>query len=117
MAAAVRYTWLFRTAAVVYLLFGVLWIADATLTDRFAAGRPYLLGAGIAATIVGIFLFTRRKFAVAISGVGAAVVAISAIFFATLAKGPGVLALGLLAVGAGLYAAIAARVLFGHKGE
>lgn len=115
MAAAVRYTGLFRTAAVVCIVFGVFWIADATLLDRFAPVRPYLVGGGIAAIFVGLFLFKRRKFAIAISGAGAAVVAVSSIFFATLAKGPGVLAMGLLAIGTGLYAAIAARVLFGRE--
>ena len=113
MAAVVQYTWMFRTAAVLYLLFGVFWIADATLIDKFASVRPFLVGGGIVAIVVGGFLFARKRFAIALSALGAAIVSICAAVAAPRMVGPGILALGLLAILAGIYAVLSARVLFG----
>jgi hypothetical protein len=116
MAAAVRYTWVFRTAAVVCLLLGGSWLWTATLTDYRPDIRPWLLAFGAIAVVTGIFLFKRRKFAIALSGTGALVVAVASIFAVPIAHGPGLLALGLFALAMGLYAAIAARTLFGGQG-
>ena len=59
--AAVRYLWMFRTAAVVFALLGVSWLYTFALTDLHAAQRPYGLAAGVLALIVSFFLFRRRR--------------------------------------------------------
>lgn len=110
--AAVRYTWMFRTAAVVYLFFGLSGIWRYGLTDFDPQQRPLGVGLGVLAVIVGIFLFRRAKFAIALSALGAACFAILSAFAAPVMRGPVILAIGLLALLCGLYAALAARVLF-----
>jgi hypothetical protein len=110
--AAVRHKWMFRTAAVFFLLFGVFWLVDATLIDRFANLRPYLLAMGVAAIVVGVMLFRLMKAGIAISAAGAAFVSICAAVAAPRMHGPGILLLAMLAVCAGLYAALAVRELF-----
>ena len=110
--AAVRYNWMFRTAAVVFFLFGAFWLFDATWTQKFSGARPYLLAGGVAAIAIGVMLFRRMKTGIALSALGAAVVSICAAVAAPQMHGPGVLALGLLAIVTGLYAALAARELF-----
>ena len=76
--AAVRYAWMFRTAAVVYLLFGLSGIWRFGLTDYDPPHRLLGVGLGALAVIVGVFLFRRAKFAIALSAIGAAIIAISA---------------------------------------
>ena len=110
--AAVRYTWMFRTAAVVYLIFGLSGVWRFGLTDYDPSHRLLGVGLGVSAVIVGVFLFRRAKFAVALSAIGAAIVAIAAAFAAPVMRGPVIVAIGLLSLLCALYAALAARVLF-----
>ena len=107
---------MFRTAAVVYLALGASWLWTASFTGFRPEYRPYLLGLGAAAIAIGIFLFRRQKIAIALSAIGAAVVSISAAFAAPQMRGPGILVLAGLAIVSGLYAALAAREVFGDKG-
>ncbi len=110
--AAVRYTWMFRTAAVVLLLFGVFWLLDATLFDRFARWRLHLVGMGIVAIVLGVMLFRRMKAAIAVSALLAALLSISAAVAAPQMRGPGILLVATVAILSGLYAALATRELF-----
>jgi len=109
--AAVRYPWMFRTAAVVYLLFGLSGIWRFGLTDHDPRNR--LLGVSVSAlaVIIGVFLLRSAKIAIALSAIGAALIAIAAAFAAPVMRGPVILASGLLALLCALYAAFAARVL------
>ena len=113
--AAVRYTWMFRTAAVVFLFFGSVWLWQFGFTDFHVEKRPYGVAAGLLALIVGIFLFNRRGWAIALSAIAAAIVGISAAVFAPNAKGPAILFLALLAIVCVTYATLAARVLFAPR--
>jgi hypothetical protein len=99
MAAAVRYTWMFRTAAVVFLLFGAFALWRYGLTDFQPAQRP----AGLAFGGIGI--------AIGLSALGAGIVCLSATASAPQAKGPVILFLAGLAIVTGLYAALSLRVL------
>ena len=49
MPAAVRYTWMFRTAAVVFLFFGGVWLWRFGFTDFHVEQRLYGLIGGLAA--------------------------------------------------------------------
>jgi hypothetical protein len=116
--SAVRYPWMFRTAAVLYLLFGLsgIWRYGFTNYDE----RHRLLGValGALAVIIGVFLFPRAKFAIALSAFGAVIIAIAAALAAPVMRGPVIIAFGLLALLCALYAALAARVLFArHSGD
>src|SRR5688572_18776537 len=111
MAAVVRYTWMFRTAAVVFLFFGGAWLWRFGLTDYHPEQRPYGLAAGVLALLVGVFLFGRRRWAVGVSAVAAVLVGLSAAVFAPNAKGPAILLLALLALVCVAYATLAARAL------
>lgn len=106
---------MFRTAAVVFLLFGAFWLFDAAWSQKFSGARPYFLAGGLAAIGVGVMLFRRMKAGIALSAVGAAVVSICAAVAAPQMHGPGIFALGLLAIVTGLYAALSARELFGRE--
>jgi len=110
--AAVRYTGMFRAAAVLYLLFGSSAAWRFGMTDYDPSHRLLGVGLGVLAIVVGVFLFRREKFAIALSAIGAAVVAIAGVFAAPVMQGPVILAVGLLALLCGLYAALAARVVF-----
>lgn len=112
MPAVVRYVWMFRTAAVVFLFFGGVWLWRFGLTDYHPEQRPYGLVAGCLALLVGLFLFRRHRAAIGFSAVAAALVAIAAAVFAPSAKGPALLFLAALAIVCAIYAALAARVLF-----
>lgn len=112
--AVVRNKWMFRTAAVFCVLFGVFWLVDATLYDRFASLRPYLLGMGVAAIAIGVMLFRFMKVAIALTAIAAAVLSVSAAVAAPQMRGPGILVLAGLAIVTGLYAALAARELFSN---
>jgi len=109
--AAVRYTWMFRTAAAVFIGLGLAWLWTFTLTDFRPEQRPYGLVAGVLALLVGIFLMRRHRVAIGVSAVAAAVVGISAAVFAPNSRGPAILALAALAMVCCLYAVLAARVL------
>jgi peptidoglycan/LPS O-acetylase OafA/YrhL len=116
--AAVRYLWMFRTAAVVYLMFGLSGIWRFGLTGYDPPHRLLGVALGALAAIVGVFLFRRAKFAIALSAFGAVIIAIAAAFAAPVMRGPVILAFGLLALLCALYAALAARELFArHSGD
>lgn len=112
MPAAVRYIWMFRAAAVVFLLLGAAWLWTFTLTDFRPQQRPYGLAAAVAALTLAYFLFRRRRFAIGASAIAATIVCLSATVFAPNAHGPGILFLAGLAIVCGVYAVLAARVLF-----
>ena len=109
--AAVRYTWMFRTAAVLFLFFACVVVVEIRLTDYHPEQRPYGLAAGVFALVIGIFLLRRARFAIALSALAATVVGVSAAVFAPTARGPVILFAAMLALVCGLYAAFAARVL------
>ena len=111
MAAVVRYIGMFRTAAVVFLFFGAVWIWRFGFTDFHPEQRPLGLALGVLALVVGVFLFRRAKFAIVLSALGASVVCLSATVFAPQAHGPGILFLAGLAIATGLYAALSVRAL------
>jgi uncharacterized membrane protein YjjB (DUF3815 family) len=113
--AAARYTWMFRTAATVFLFFGSVWLWRFGFTDYHPEQRPYGLALGALALLVGVFLFRRHRFAIGASAVAAAIVGISAAVFAPSAKGPAILFLAALAIVCALYAVMAARVLFSER--
>jgi hypothetical protein len=115
--AAVRYIWMFRTAAAVFLAFGALWIWRFGLTDFEPEHRPWGLGAGAAALVTGYFLFGLKRFAIGASVVVAAIVGVSAILFAlTVKPGPGILFLAALAIVCVAYAVLAVRALTSRGG-
>ena len=115
--AAVRYAVMFRTAAVVYLGFGLIWLWRFGLTDYHPEQRPYGLAAGVVALMLGIMLFRLRRFAIGASAVVAAIVGLSAAVFAPSAKGPAILFLAVLALICVWYAVLAARVAFVGPGS
>src|SRR5690242_19059444 len=98
MPAAVRYVWMFRTAAVIFVLLGLSWLWTYSLTDYHPEQRPFGLAFGIGALIVGAFLFRRSRFAIALSALAAGIVCLSAAVFAPQAHGPGILFLAGLAI-------------------
>jgi hypothetical protein len=110
--AAARYTWMFRAAALVFVLLGLSWLWTFGFTAYHPEQRPYGLAAGVLAVVIGVFLFRRAKFAIAISALAAIVIAVAAMLFIPLAQGPGVLFLVALAVVLAVYATLAARALF-----
>jgi hypothetical protein len=112
--AAVRYTWMFRTVAVVFVFFGGVWLWRFGLTDFHVEQRPFGLAAGLSSLLVGLFLFRRSRLAIGISAIAAAVVGISAAVFAPNSRGPAILFLALLAIVCVIYAVLAARVLTGR---
>lgn len=114
MAAVVRYIWMFRTAAVFFVLFGLSWLYTFGLTNYRPQHRPVGLALGALALVVGIFLFRRAKFAIALSALGAGIVCLSAAAFAPQAHGPGILFLAGLALVTGVYVVLSLRVLLGQ---
>ncbi len=86
---AARYTWMFRTAAVLFLFFGGVWLWRFGLTDYHPEQRPYGLAAGALSLLVGVFLLRGHKLAIGVSAAATAVVGISAAVFAPNAHGPG----------------------------
>ena len=113
--AVIRYIWMFRIAAVVFLVLGLSWLWRFGLTDYRPDQRLYGLALGLLTFLTGVFLFRRAKAAIAISALTAIVVAVSAVLFVPSASGPGILFLIGLAVAGGLYAALSFRVLFGPR--
>jgi hypothetical protein len=109
--AAVRYTWMFRTAALVFLFFGGVWLWRFGLTDYQPEHRLHGLAGGVLAIVTGVFLWRRAKPAIGLSAFAAAIVSISAAVFAPNAKGPAILFLAALAILFGVYAVFAARAL------
>jgi hypothetical protein len=112
MTAAVRYTGMFRAAAVIHLAFGLIWIWRFGFTDYDVAHRPLGVGLGIASIVLGVFLLRPLKPAMAISALCAAFIAIAAAAAAPTMRGPVILFFAGVAIVAGLYAALAARALY-----
>jgi hypothetical protein len=106
----VRYKWMFRTAALLFLFFGAVWLWRFGFTDYRPEQRPYGIGAGIAALLIGVFLMALRRWAIGISAAAAAIVGVSAAVFAPNSKGPAILLLAGMALGCVVYAALALRV-------
>jgi peptidoglycan/LPS O-acetylase OafA/YrhL len=109
-----RYTWMFRTAAALFLFFGGVWLWRFGLTDYHPEQRLYGLAAGALSLLVGVFLLRGHKLAIGVSAAATAVVGISAAVFAPNAHGPAILFLAGLAIVCCLYAVFAARALRGR---
>jgi hypothetical protein len=105
-----RHKWMFRTAALLLLFFGAVWIWRFGFTDYHPEQRPYGLAAGAIALLIGVFLMRLRRWAIGLSAVAAAVVGISAAVFAPNSHGPAILFLAGLALLCMLYAGLALRV-------
>jgi len=114
MPAAVRYTWMFRTAAVVFALLGGSLLWRFGLTDYQPQNRPYGMAIGLAILATGVFLFRRARLAIGASAGAAGFVCVCATAAAPNAHGPVILFFAALALVSGVYAVLAARVLFGH---
>jgi hypothetical protein len=115
VTAVFRYPWMFRTAAVVYLLLGASMAWRYGLTDYDPPQRPWGVGAGVLMLTVGVFLFGRRRWAIGLSAIGAAIVAMAAAVAAPVMHGPVILACALVAILFGVYAAMAGRVLLERR--
>jgi len=102
---------MFRTAAVVYLLLGASMAWRFGFTGYDPAHRPWGVGIGLLAMVVGVFLLRRARWAIGLSAIGAAVVAISAAVAVPVVHGPVILAFAAVAIAFGVYAALAGRVL------
>lgn len=116
MTAVVRYPWMFRTAAVIYLLLGASMAWRFGFTGYDPAHRPWGVGVGVLVLVVGVFLFGRARWAVGLSAVGAAVIAVAAAVAAPVMHGPVILAFALVAILFGVYAAMAGRTLLERDG-
>ncbi len=102
---------MFRAAAVVYLLLGACVTWRYGLTDYDPANRPWVVGLGVLAMLVGAFLLRRARWAIGFSAIGAAIVAILAAVGVPVVHGPVILAFAAVAILFGVYAALAGRVL------
>lgn len=102
---------MFRAAAAVYLLFGLSAIWRFGLTDYDPSHRVVGLAFGVLAALIGIFLFRGAKLAITLSTIAAAVIAICATLGVPMVSGPQILFFALVAIVAGIYAVLAARVL------
>jgi hypothetical protein len=117
MAAAVRHTWMFRTAAAVFLLFGAFALWRYGLTDYEPAQRPVGLGLGGIGLAIGVFLFMRKRLAIGCSALVAGLVCLAATAAAPQAHGPVILFFAAIALVTCIYAVLALRVLFGPRDE
>ena len=112
MTVVVRYPWMFRTAAVIHLAFGLRWIWHFGFSQSDAAHRSLGIGLGVFSTLVGVLLARSVKLGVALSALCAVVIAISAAVAAPTMRGPVILFFAAVAIVAGVYTAFAARALF-----
>jgi hypothetical protein len=112
MPAVVRYIWMFRMAAAIFLALGGAWLWTFAFTDYRPSLRPYGLAASAAALSLSWFLFHRRRFAIGASAIGSTFLCLAATVAAPIARGPGILFLAGLAIVCGVYAVFAARALF-----
>lgn len=111
--AAVRHAWMFRTAAVFFLLFGALFLWRYGLTDFHPELRLIGLAVGVLSLAVGVFTLRLQRLAIGVSAIAAGFVGLCAAVFAPEAKGPAILFLAALAIACVVYAVMAARVAFG----
>ena len=102
---------MFRAAAVVYLLLGASMVWRFGFTSYDPPHRLWGVGMGLLAVLVGLFLFRRVRWAVGLSAIGAAVIAVAAAVAAPIMHGPVILAFALVAILFGVYAAVAGRAL------
>ncbi|MDF3020921.1 MAG: hypothetical protein K0Q92_2224 [Steroidobacteraceae bacterium] len=109
--AAVRHAWMFRTAAVVFLFFGAVFVWRYGFTEFHPEQRPIGLLIGILALGVGVFLMRLKRFAIGVSAIVMALVGLSSAVFAPEANGPVILFLAALAVICVVYAVLALRFL------
>ena len=109
--AAVRHAWMFRTAAVVFLFFGAVFMWRYGFTDFHPEQRLIGLPVGILASGVGVFLMRLKRFAIGVSAVVMALVGLSSAVFAPEAKGPVILFLAAMAIICVVYAVLALRTL------
>jgi hypothetical protein len=112
--AAIRYAWMFRMAAVAHLVLGSGAIWRFGFTDYDARHRLWGVAGGLVAVVVGALLFGRMRVAIAISALGAAFVALAAVIAVPALHGPVILLFAGVALLAGCYAVLAARVLLGR---
>jgi hypothetical protein len=117
MAAAVRYPWMFRSAAVVFLLFGGFALWRYGLTDYQPAQRPVGLVLGGMGIAIGVFLFRRARLAIGLSTLVAGIMCLAATVAAPQALGPVILFFAGIAIVTGVYAVLALRVLFERSDE
>jgi hypothetical protein len=115
MPAAVRHTWMFRTAAAVFLALGAAWLWTALVTDFRPGLRPWTLGQGIGGVIIGALLLRPHKAGILLSAAVAALVALAAILFVPKVRGPGILALAALALLCAVYAVLSLRAVFAKQ--
>src|SRR5688572_17258513 len=80
--AAVRHTWMFRIAAIVFLFFGCAWLWRFGLTDYHPEQRIYGLFGGVLALLTGVLLLRPHRVAIGISAMAAALVSVAAAVFA-----------------------------------
>jgi len=109
--AAVRYVWMFRTAAVVHVLMGLSVVWRYGFTPYDPAHRLWGIPLGLLAIVVGVFLLRPARWAVGLSAIAAALLAVAAAVAAPIMKGPVIIAFALLALTMGTYAALGARAL------
>jgi len=102
---------MFRAAAAVYLLLGACVAWKYGLTDYDPSHRPWGVGLGVLAILVGAFLLRRARWAIGLSAIGAAIVAILAAVGVPAVHGPVILVFAAIAMLFGVYAALAGRVL------
>jgi hypothetical protein len=110
----VRNLWMFRTAAIVHVFFGLAAVWRYGFTGDDPTHNPLGSALGVASILVGAFLFKPAKLAIALSAISAAVITISAAVGVPVVKGPAIFAFALVAILCGLYAVMAARELFGR---
>ncbi|MEO8016962.1 MAG: hypothetical protein ABI769_04035 [Pseudomonadota bacterium] len=116
MPAAVRYTWMFRTAAVWFVFVGAALLWRFGLTDYEPKLQIYGLPIGVGALAIGVFLFRRARAAIGASAGVAAFLCICATVAAPNGRGPVILFFAAVAIGCGVYAVLAARVLLDRQG-
>ena len=110
--AAIRYTWMFRIAAVAFLALGASFLWRFGFTDYQPHYRPIGLVIGLAALAIGALLFRYLRFAIGASAVISGLLCLCATVAAPNAKGPVILFFAAFAIVCGAYAVLAARVLF-----
>jgi hypothetical protein len=100
---------MFRSVALLFLFFGVIWLWRFGFTDYHPEQRPYGLAAGAVVLIVGVFLARLRRWAIGASAVAMAFVGVCAAVFAPNSRGPAILALAALGLSCVVYAVLAIR--------